>query len=92
MIGDDTLDGKACTHYAYRQPDIDWQLWIRQGPQPLPCRMVISRRDSAEQPRHSIDYHWQLDGAIKPQAFEFVPPAGARVVPLQQLQPQGEQP
>lgn len=92
LIGDETIDGNACTHYAYRQPDIDWQLWVRQGPRPLPCRLVISRRDTPEQPRHSVNYHWQLDSGIKPKDFEFVPPPGARAVPLQQLEPQGEQP
>lgn len=92
LIGNETLDGHACTHYAYRQPDIDWQLWVRQGPRPLPCRLVISRRDTPEQPRHSVNYQWRLDSAIKPQDFEFVPPPGARAVPLQQLEPQGEQP
>ena len=92
LIGDETVDGNTCTHYAYRQPDIDWQLWVRQGPRPLPCRLVISRRDTPEQPRHSVNYHWQLDRGIKPQDFEFVPPPGARAVPLQQLAPQGEQP
>jgi hypothetical protein len=92
LIGNETIDGNACTHYAYRQPDIDWQLWVRQGPRPLPCRLVISRRDTPEQPRHSVNYHWQLGRGIKPQDFEFVPPPGARAVPLQQLGPQGEQP
>lgn len=92
LIGSETIDGQTCTHYAYRQPDIDWQLWIRQGSQPLPCRLVISRRDTAEHPRHSVNYLWQLNSAPKPADFEFTPPAGARAVPLQQLQPQGDQP
>lgn len=92
LIGHDSLDGKACDHYAFRQPDIDWQLWIRQGPQPVPCRLVISRRDTAEQPRHSVDYQWQLSPALSPDDFEFTPPPGARAVPLQQLQPQGAAP
>lgn len=92
LIGDETLEGKVCTHYAYRQPDIDWQLWIRQGPQPVPCRLVISRRDTAEQPRHTVNYQWQLNHPPTARDFEFTPPAGALAVPLQQLEPQGEQP
>ncbi|OPA86183.1 hypothetical protein BFW87_25900 [Pseudomonas fluorescens] len=92
LIGDETINATACTHYAFRQPDIDWQLWVRQGPRPLPCRVVISRRDTPELPRHSVNYHWQFNGTINPKDFEFVPPAGARSVPLQQLEPQGEQP
>ena len=88
-IDSQTLNGQVCDHYAYRQPDIDWQLWVRQGPQPLPCRLVISRRDSAGQPRHSVDYRWQLDAPSNDRDFEFTPPAGARAIPLA---PAGAQP
>ncbi|WP_347900539.1 DUF2092 domain-containing protein [Pseudomonas purpurea] len=88
LIGSETLGDQTCNHYAYRQPDIDWQLWLRAGPQPLPCRVVISRRGETERPRHSVDFHWQLNAPLTTRAFEFVPPAGARAVPLQQLAPQ----
>ena len=88
-IDSQTLNGQVCDHYAYRQPDIDWQLWVRQGQQPLPCRLVISRRDSAGQPRHSVDYRWQLDAPSNDRDFEFTPPAGARAIPLA---PAGAQP
>lgn len=83
LIGSDTLDGQRCDHYALRQDDIDWQLWLRQGEQPLPCRLTISRRDIPEKPRHSVDYTWQLNAPINAGSFEFVPPAGAQEVPLQ---------
>jgi len=88
-IDSQTVGGQVCDHYALRQADIDWQLWVRQGPQPLPCRLVISRRDSTEQPRHSVDYHWQLDAPSNNRDFEFTPPAGARAIPLA---PAGAQP
>ena len=83
LIGTDTLDGQRCDHYALRQDDIDWQLWLRQGAQPLPCRLTISRRDIPEHPRHSVDFSWQLSPAINANSFEFDPPADARKVPLQ---------
>ena len=83
LIGSDTLDGQRCDHYALRQDDIDWQLWLRQGEQPLPCRLIISRRDIPEQPRHSVDFSWQLNPPLNAKNFEFVPPAGAQEVPLQ---------
>ena len=83
LIGSDTLDGQRCDHYALRQDDIDWQLWLRQGPQPLPCRLTISLRDTGAQPRHSVDFTWQLNAPINAGSFEFDPPAGAQQVPLQ---------
>ncbi|PAA32118.1 hypothetical protein CJU73_02240 [Pseudomonas fragi] len=83
LIGSDTLDGQRCDHYALRQDDIDWQLWLRQGEQPLPCRLTITRRDIPEHPRHSVDYAWQLKPALSATSFEFDPPHGAQEVPLQ---------
>lgn len=83
LIGSDTLEGQRCDHYALRQDDIDWQLWLRQGEQPLPCRLIISRRDIPEHPRHSVDFTWQLKPAISASSFEFEPPQGAQEVPLQ---------
>lgn len=85
VIGSETLDGQRCAHYAFRQAEIDWQLWLREGDQPLPCRLVISRRDIAERPRHSVDFKWRLAAPITARSFRFDPPAGARAVPLQQL-------
>jgi len=86
VIGRDNLDGQVCQHYAFRQPQIDWQLWLRDGPQPLPCRLVITRRDDAERPRHSVSFAWDLTTPVKPEAFSFTPPAKALPVPLVQIQ------
>ena len=83
LMGSDTLQGQRCDHYALRQDDIDWQLWLRQGEQPLPCRLTISRRDIPEHPRHSVDFTWQLNPSISASSFEFDPPPGAQEVPLQ---------
>lgn len=91
VIGKENIDGQRCTHYAYRQPQIDWQLWLREGPQALPCRLVITRRDDAERPRHSVDFAWDLTSPIKAGAFTFTPPAKALPVPLKQLHA-GERP
>lgn len=83
LIGSETLDGQRCDHYALRQDAIDWQLWLREGEQRLPCRLTITRRDIPEQPRHSVDFTWQLTPAISAHSFDFDPPAGAQEVPLQ---------
>jgi len=92
VIGDERLNGYTCTHYAYRQPDVDWQLWMRKGAEPLPCRLVISRRDVPERPRHSVDFEWDLEHVPATGSFAFVPPANAHQVPLQRLAvPGGEE-
>ncbi|MGR3895793.1 MULTISPECIES: DUF2092 domain-containing protein [Pseudomonas] len=91
LIGSESLDGQACTHYVFRQPDIDWQLWLREGAQPLPCKLMITRRDDPERPRHSVTFDWDLSTPINPAAFDFTPPAKAVAVPLREPN-EGRQP
>lgn len=86
-INDQEIDGKLCAHYAYRQPGVDWQLWVHLGPRPLPCQLVIVRQDLEAMPRHSVRYHWMEDKAAPASAYEFVPPAGVQAVPLRELAP-----
>ena len=35
-VGAANIDGFVCDHYAFRQKDVDWELWIEQGGRPLP--------------------------------------------------------
>jgi hypothetical protein len=84
-ITDQDIDGQLCAHYAFRQPDVDWQLWVHPGPRPLPCQLVITRQDVEGKPRHSIRYHWINDKEAPASAFEFSPPAGTRPVPLREI-------
>ena len=41
-LGRSTVAGVPCDHYAYRQADVDWQIWIEQGTSPLPRKLVIT--------------------------------------------------
>jgi len=86
-INDQEIDGKLCAHYAYRQPGVDWQLWVHLGPRPLPCQLVIVRQDLEAMPRHSVRYQWMEDKAAPASVYEFVPPAGAQAVPLREIAP-----
>jgi len=90
-INDQEIDGQLCAHYAYRQPGVDWQLWVRLGPRPMPCQLVIVRQDAEGLPRHSVRYHWLTDKPAPASAFEFVPPAGVRPVPLREMVPAARQ-
>jgi hypothetical protein len=67
-------------HFAVRSAEVDMQIWIAKGPEPLPRRVVITYKNSPGQPEFRADlYDWK----IAPQdaaAFAFVPPAGAEQV------------
>ncbi|GAB7127693.1 DUF2092 domain-containing protein [Silvimonas sp. JCM 19000] len=85
VIGEERLDGQICTHYAFRQPGVDWQVWIRKGAQPLPCKLSIIDAENAARPQHTATLKWQLQPHFTDQTFHFVPPAGARRIVLRPL-------
>jgi hypothetical protein len=86
-LNDQEIDGRLCAHYAYRQPGVDWQLWVHLGSQPLPCQLVIVRQDVESLPRHRVRYSWVNEKPAPVGAYEFVPPKGVRSVPLRELVP-----
>ena len=41
-LGSGVIGGVECDHLAFRTKEVDWQIWIAQGPRPYPCRYVIT--------------------------------------------------
>jgi len=77
FVSTDVIGDQVCNHYAFRQPGVDWQIWIRDGAQPLPCKWVITSTTDTAQPNHEMRLTWDLNPTVPPQAFTFVPPEGA---------------
>ena len=73
-IGPTKIDGVPYDHYAFRNVDVDWQIWIQQGEKPLPGKLVITTMDEAEHPQYVSNMSWNLSPKINNKAFTFVPP------------------
>jgi hypothetical protein len=92
-IGTGVVDGVQCEHLAFRNSDTDWQIWVRSGDRPLPCKYVITSKTMASGPEYSIRFHnWKFHGAPNRKAFLFKPAAGARSVEFNRLANIGELP
>ena len=89
-IGPSEVSGITCEHYAFRQDDVDWQVWIQKGEYPLPRKLVITTTTEAAHPQHTATYTWNLAPSFNQESFTFVPPAGARKIVLAAAgEPQG---
>ena len=75
--GTESIGGFTCDHYALRHKDVDWQIWIRQGQDALPCKLVITMTHDPAMPQFSAVYKWSDDPPPGPEAFAFKPPAGS---------------
>jgi hypothetical protein len=77
-LGKSTVKGATCAHYAYRQADVDWEIWIEEGPQPLPRKLVVTTTSEPSQPQHTSIMTWNLAPKADPLAFTFTPPPNAQ--------------
>ncbi len=92
-IGVGVVDNFECEHLAFRNVDTDWQLWVRTGDKPLPCKYVIASKTVAASPEYTIRFReWAAPPSIPASAFAFSPPKGSKPVPFEELTAIGELP
>ena len=87
FIGLDRVGGEWCNHYAFQQPDVDWELWIRAGSRPLPCRFVITDTSQPSRPQHAVNYDWDVNPTFSADTFRYRAPAGAQRIEMRPPSP-----
>ncbi len=83
--GQDFIGDDLCDHYAFRQANADWQIWITAGGKPLPRKVVITNRSDEARPQSVSLIDWNLKPKFTDAVFKFTPPKGAtkiEIVPL----------
>ena len=90
LVGTSVVGGTSCDHYAIRQADVDWEIWIEQGARPLPRKVVITTTAERMQPQHVMVLDWDLNPRLGEDAFTFNPPADAHRIEFEKAtQPGG---
>jgi len=83
VVGKAVIEGVVCDHLAFRAPDVDWQIWIQEGAQPLPRRIVITTLDLPNAPQFAVTVtQWNLQPTFDSQTFTFTPQAGMKQIEL----------
>jgi len=81
VVGEAVIEGVRCDHLAFRAPELDWQIWIQQGAQPLPRKLVITTLDLPNAPQFSIAVtKSDLAPTFDSETFEFKPAAGMKQI------------
>ncbi|OYY74065.1 MAG: hypothetical protein B7Y40_06515 [Gammaproteobacteria bacterium 28-57-27] len=85
------IGGIECHHLAFRTPQVDWQLWVQAGKDPLPMKYVITTKWMTAAPQYSVQLSdWNTKPVISPAQFTFVPPADARKLDALTVDDMGE--
>jgi hypothetical protein len=83
-VGSAKIDGVDTDHYAFRQPGLDWQIWIEHGAYPLPRKLVLTTTDDPARPEHSVALKWDF-GAEEDSQFTFIPPKDSHQIAMADL-------
>lgn len=90
-----SIAGVPCDHIALRGDEADVQLWVAQGAQPLPQRVVITYKREDGRPQFWAQFSdWNLAQNVPDSLFTFTPPKGAAKIafsPRQMMQPSGSE-
>jgi hypothetical protein len=89
LVGTSNINGVPCDHYAIRQADIDWEIWIEQGPRTLPHKIAITTITERTQPQHIMTLDWDLAPRLTEDQFAFSPPPNSHRIEFEQVKGKG---
>jgi len=76
-----TIQGVECHHLAFRNSEVDWQIWIENDDTPLPCKYLITNKWTRGEPQFSITFfNWNTTATLKKELFVFTPPEDAEKI------------
>ena len=81
-LGLSKVQGHLCNHLAFRQKAIDWQIWIEDGPTPLPRKFLITDKQAKGLQFTAWLSQWNTAPQLEDGVFVFVVPAKAEKVDL----------
>jgi hypothetical protein len=75
-VGVEEMGEQSCDHLAFQEEVVDWEIWVPQDGQPLPCQLRITYKQLPAQPKSTITFHdWDLDPQIDEGRFTARVPA-----------------
>lgn len=80
-VGRILVRGVPCHHLAFRTPEVDWEIWIEDGPKPLPHRLALTDKSVKGSPQMIANLSdWNLAPQFSADFFTFKPPQNAQKI------------
>ncbi len=86
FVGTSMVNGIMTNQLAFRQKNLDWQIWIEDSSTPLPVRLVIVDRNAKDSPRFAATMSdWNVNPVFEAGTFTFTAPPGATKINFREL-------
>lgn len=80
-VGRILVRGVVCHHLAFRTPEVDWEIWIEDGPRPLPRRLILTDKSVEGSPQMAAALtDWDVAPQFATDLFAFNPPPNAEKI------------
>lgn len=80
-VGLHRVRGVDCHHLAFDRDDIQFQVWIDAGEQPLLRKFVITQKQLPASPQFVVYFQeWNFSPKLNDSLFTFVPPPGTEKI------------
>lgn len=86
-VGTDKIGGVAADHYAFGNGEIDWEIWIQHGAQPLPRRVRITTLGDPAKPTYDARLMWNTLPRFAADTFTFTPAKDAKPIAMAKVSP-----
>lgn len=84
-VGLHSVGGTRCHHLAFTQKNVDWQIWIEDGKQLVPRKVVITYKNDPGSPQFTaVISKWDFNVRLPDRLFIFHPPEGAGRVTIEE--------
>ena len=88
VVGKAVVNGAPCDHIAFRNAEVNWQVWIQEGAMPVPRKFIVTSKKMPQSPQFtSVMSNWQTSPKVSAATFSFVPPKGARQIDFKTMAP-----
>ena len=81
VVGKSVVGGVPCDQIAFRNAEVDWQIWIQEGAKPFPRKFIVTSKRVPESPQFVVLLSkWDVAPKITDATFKFVPPKSSRQI------------
>jgi len=86
VVGKTVINGNTCTHLLFSRPGVDFQVWVADSDEALPCKYLVT--DTGNPGLLSVTTvmsDWNLSPVITDKEFTFTPPQEAKPIGFMSL-------
>jgi hypothetical protein len=81
-VGLSKVQGVPCHHLAFREKDIDWQIWIEDSQTPVPRKFLITDKTAQGLQFTAVFTKWNPSAQLENSLFTFVAPEKAEKIDI----------